>query len=737
MFIKAMRFPGLMMPVLIIAFLCLLSGCGTGGLSDAPSAATGAGTGTGGTTTTPPAAGISLGTDAVTVKSNNSDSATITAIALDSSNAVIEGATISFSATGGAISAASAKTDASGQAVIKFSSGTLDQSNQVVTITATASGKTAQIPVQVVGSTLTMSEPATLPSDGSATATLTVLAKNAGDVPVRNVNVTLTVSGAGNVAFSATSGTTDLNGKLRDAAGNEVTVSGTLAGTATATATGMGTTASLDYTVTGPAVGVFSITSPTADPASCSTASTIDVEVTVPNVTATPNVTFATTLGLWDGTAAVKNVAVNPVTKKAKATLSSTLAGFATVQAYDPLVPATTDSMGVAFYAPATAAAQISLQSDVSVLGLSTGGVSKTTTLKAKVRTAGGVAPVGNAPVAFSIADPTGGGESISPVVAYTDASGLATATFTSGSASSGATGVKINAQVVGSTPAVTAPQISIVIGGTAGSVVIGLGSKITVLNTTTYSLPMSVLVADSSGSAVPGAAVSLNLWPVQYSSGVWYNSIDYDPDNPTKVLYKSYVTGTFDNDDVNEDTIKGAAEKSDPYGALRPPNSAAGDLPATVTTDANGVANFNLIYLKGSAAWIRDRIRASTLVLGTETNSSITFTLPAERTEAEAGELPNATYPVDLTVTATAGSTVTYTMPAWNSDYVVAPATPTYSTSSIYSTITTAPPTGTPPVYTFTAPAGVTAGTVYHDFVTASDGGTTSATSWIRIVAR
>jgi hypothetical protein len=729
MFIKAMRLPGLMMPALIIAFLCLLSGCGgTGGLADAPASSSGGSSGGG--SSTPAVAAISLGTSAVTVKSDNSDIATITATALDSSNAVIAGATISFSATGGVISASSANTDAGGQAVIKFSSGTLDQSNQVVTITATASGKTAQIPVQIVGSTLTLtSTTVNLPSDRSATATLTVLAKNAGGGPVRNVPVILSLTGAGKVVLSATTGTTDLAGKLRDAAGNEVTVSGTLAGTATVTAQGMGTTSSLNYTVTGPAVGIFSITSPTADPASCSTASTIDVEVTVPNEITTPNVNFATTLGVWDGTSAVKTVAVNPATKKAKATLSSVLAGFATVQAYDPLVPATTDSMGVAFYAPAAAAAQISLQSGVSVLGLSTGGISKTTTLTANVRTALG-APVGNAPVAFSIVNPTGGGESILPVVAYTDAAGRATATFTSGSVSSGATGVKINAQVVGT--AVTAPQISIVIGGTAGSVVIGMGSKITVLSTTTYSLPMSVLVADSSGSAVPGAVVSLKLWPAQFSSGVWYNSLANDPANPTKVLYKPYVTGTFDNDDLNEDTIKDAAEKSDPDGALRPPNSAAGDLPATVTTDANGVANFNLVYLKGSAIWIRDRIRASTLVLGTETTSSITFALPAERTEAVAGELPNATYPVDLTVTATAGSTVTYTMPAWNSDYVVAPATPTYSTSSPNSTINSATR-----FYTFTAPAGVAAGTVYHDFITASDGGATFSTSWIRIVAR
>ena len=80
MFRKATRFPGLMMPVLIIAFLCLLSGCGTGGLTDAPSAATGAGTGTGGTTTTPPtAASISVKTSSVSVKSDDSETADVTA----------------------------------------------------------------------------------------------------------------------------------------------------------------------------------------------------------------------------------------------------------------------------------------------------------------------------------------------------------------------------------------------------------------------------------------------------------------------------------------------------------------------------------------------------------------------------------------------------------------------------------------------------------------------------------
>jgi hypothetical protein len=726
--------------ILTACMLAVLISCGVG---DGGSAAAGGGT-NGGTTdgTTPPtptatAAFIGLGTDTVTVKSDDSNYATITATVLDDKSAVIEDIFVTFSASCdplsascGTLSASSVKTNADGKASITFRSGTLDQSNRVITINATASGKSAltPIPIQVVGSTLTMTSSTTvdIPSDGTATSTLTVTAKNAGGVPVYNVPVTLSVTGTGNVTLSPTTGKTDQSGNI------SVTVTGALAGTATVKAEGLGAAAEYNYTVSGPAVGTFGITSPTVDPASSSTASTLTVEVTVPDATVTPNVTFATSLGSgsWDGPIdLIVTKVVDPATKKASAVLQSSRAGTARVQVYDSAAPSTKDFLDVVFYAPATEAAQVFLQSDVSVLGLSTGGIGKTTTLRATVWTslATGNQPVGNAPVAFSIANPTGGGEFVSPVVAYTDAAGLATATFTSGTASSGAAGVTINAQVAGSgPPALTAPPISIVIGGTAGSVVIGMGSKITVLNTTTYALPMSVLVADSDGNPVPGAIVSLGLWPAQYSSGVWF--LDASPTEGEP--YAPYITGTFNNEDVNQNLIRDPGEDLNGDGSLTPPNSAAGTVPATVTTAANGVANFDLVYLKGSAVWIRDRIRATTLALGTETSSSITFTLPAEKTEYEAGDLPNSPYPIGLTVAATAGSTVSYLLPAFVPQY----GTATYTTSSIYSTINS-----TARVYTFTAPAGVTAGTVFDDFITASRVGVNprSATVWVRIVAQ
>jgi hypothetical protein len=47
------------------------------------------------------------------------------------------------------------------------------------------------------------------------------------------------------------------------------------------------------------------------------------------------------------------------------------------------------------------------------------------------------------------------------------------------------------------------------------------------------------------------------------------------------------------------------------------------------VTTDANGLANFTLTYAKQYSVWIKDEIKASTTVLGTETTSILPLPLP------------------------------------------------------------------------------------------------------------
>jgi hypothetical protein len=217
-------------------------------------------------------------------------------------------------------------------------------------------------------------------------------------------------------------------------------------------------------------------------------------------------------------------------------------------------------------------------------------------------------------------------------VIVYTDDFGVATSTFTSGSLSSDNEGVTIEAFVVGK-PLVT-DEVSIKIGGTAGSVFIGRSTVINSINNgTAYSLPMSVLVADSSGNAIAGARVSLSVWPRNYQRGIWLPGdeecpLQYwgsgDAENPGS---------SIPNEDTNRNLIldTNPPEDQNGDGELTPPNSAAGSLPSTISADENGVGEFNLVYLKSSAAWIEVEVTASTLVLGTETQSTYVFFLPYE----------------------------------------------------------------------------------------------------------
>jgi len=146
----------------------------------------------------------------------------------------------------------------------------------------------------------------------------------------------------------------------------------------------------------------------------------------------------------------------------------------------------------------------------------------------------------------------------------------------------------------------------------------------------------------------VSGAQVSLSLWPTRYATGCWVEVDDECvPGDCPDPLYAPYPNEDANRNlildvDAGEDT---GANPGHGDGQLTPPSSAAGSVPSTVTTDENGVANFNLVYLKASAAWIEDEIRASTLVLGTETQVTYTFWLGWLKTDSENCLLTNSPY--------------------------------------------------------------------------------------------
>ncbi len=249
----------------ITALFCSLMLAACGGSSDAlrnasstssTSSTTGTSTGTGTTTTTTATvvpASITAVSSVSSIPSDGSSGATITVYARNSSNDLISGVVVSFSADSGGVAVTQATTDTTGTALATLSTAG-ESTPRTITVTAKAGSLTATVKVAVVNSssaatsaaaslTLTSSA-AYILSDGSTTATISALARDGANNVLSGVPVT----------FSASSGALQVTQATTGAAG---TATGTLSagGDATVrTITVTANTASLSSTVSVPVV---------------------------------------------------------------------------------------------------------------------------------------------------------------------------------------------------------------------------------------------------------------------------------------------------------------------------------------------------------------------------------------------------------------------------------------------------------------------------------------------------
>jgi hypothetical protein len=630
--------------LLIFALAAVIGACGGSTDSEAP------------VDTSGQAASLILAASKPTVPSNNSESITITVSALDSSSAFVANVNIQMSTDTGILGSSLITTDTTGKATVTFEAGN-DPTNRTATITAatgTGGTVTAIIPIQIVGSTVTMTKSgSTLPDDGTSPVDLTITVRKSAETTdiASGVTVTMTHTGGGAVTFTPASGPTNTSGVFTTKA------AGTAAGNVTVTASALGATATTTLTVSAVAetfaidqqmLNSVIIENDTTTAMKMNT-DTLNIRVNAP--TGVTNITFATSIGEWNLTGnKVISVAVSG--GKASANLTSTQAGVASVMVYNTANPATNDSLTVAMSSGA-AAHRIDLQASPTKVPVSVGDTTGSATLTATVYDIANN-PRGGLPVLFTIINPSSGGENVSPVVAVTAEEpsgglslGQARTSFTSGSLPSGAEGIQIRASVIDTTVE-TEPvginvtdsgnDVAITIGGAAGSIAFGQATVIGELDPATYSWPMSVLVADSGGNPVQGAVITLSVWPIAWSTGVNFPCA-YDADD-------GISEGTFFNEDINENLILDAGEDgkrtyySGTFGGtdatdpstvdtlITPVNTDGGTLPSTVTTDANGVATFNLNYPKQNAIWTKVRIRATTIVQGSSTRGEINLRL-------------------------------------------------------------------------------------------------------------
>lgn len=614
---------------------------------------------------------FSVSASLTTLQSDNSDQSIITVTVLDADRVPIGDFPVNFRATGGQLSASSVLTGPEfdeegnrlpehGQARVTFQAGQVQPANQTVTISVQVDGiGTKTIPIQIVGTTITLSaDKSNLDLEKGDKGELTVSVRDSGDNPIFDAEVTaVVIPGApgnpdvpqGNARLrlianpaivqenGVLTGRTNTNGELR------IEVEPLGAGRVTVEVSSLGDRKTQTYVIDTTA-RTFAIISPASSPVALSVDQFLDV--TVRNPSGSP-VRFSTTFGNWGNGGQVVDVPVG-ADNIAVARLVGREAGVASVQVSDTADTENINraSLRVAIAAPSSSATQVVLQANPAVVEPSSGNVTNTSTLTATVRNADDQV-VGNAPVAFSIEQTTGGGEAVFPVIAFTDASGVATTTFSSGTLSSSGDGVRIRAVVLSATERVE-DTVSIVIGRTSGSILIGRGTTIQATDdATSYILPMTVLVTDSNGNAVPGARVTLGSWPTRYRTGFW----TLEPCVPV-------VTGVFLNEDQNRNLILDAGEDVNGTGDITPPNSASGAVGPplneegesggsrfVVTTGQDGLAAFRLTYIKTSAVWIETEISASTTVFGSETRSTFTDWLPF--LDGEECELPDSPYNV------------------------------------------------------------------------------------------
>ncbi len=311
-----------------------------------------------------------------------------------------------------------------------------------------------------------------------------------------------------------------MNGQLA------VTVTGSAAGTPTVTATALGATGTQSFTVSSTA-NEFLITAPSNPGELTTNSGTLQFTVQVGSPIPT-SVRFSTSIGTWSvcpgGTTGTSIcivpsgsfVTIPPLS--AQATLIASAAGVATVQV-DGLNASgnvlVSDSRKVAI--SSAIAASISLQASANVLQPSSGSTSNSTTIIATVRDSN-LQPVGDSAVAFSLVNPTGGGETVSPVlvlssdgVTSTSPIGEATTTFTSGASSSSPLGVTVRGRLVGTGDGVCpADAVGAVVTGNAGAYITGSIDNTGTLTVTAVTSGTLVVGQTLTGSGIPtGTAIT------------------------------------------------------------------------------------------------------------------------------------------------------------------------------------------------------------------------------------
>lgn len=611
-------------------------------------------------------ASLMVNSSSTTLNADGTSSLTLTLYALTSGNASVAGATINLAATNGVIlSAPSVVTTASGATVTMIAASS-DQTNRISTVTASCSGCAAasvSTQVTVVGASITLANSgSTSLIVGGVTSTLSATVKSFSGAPLVGIPVSFSVTDILILGVGQSSATTNSSGVA------SVAVSGVGSGTAIVNVSALGNAKPQTYTSGVPAA-VLTVISPVNNSVMVTSDPAPGVEhpqiITVSAPTGATAITFTANRGKFS-VSGTNSQTVAVASGTASASLTVEQSGTTTVTLTDNLIPVHSANLTLVVSPPVSAANKILLAASKTTLPISVvGGSQNSLTLTARAVKSNGTTDeaVANVPIEFAMTGGPGAGEFLTPALAYTNASGDATATFTSGTAASISNGISVSAKKQGtSVQTGTSPSnnnVLLTIGGQALSVAFGPASVLgESSDKTLYIQAYSVQVTDANNNPVANQVVTLRLRPVAFSLGVactvtaTYCSEDYNGNGSLDAGEDGVRIPTTDaTAGTCPITAAGVAAASLLVGTgtadalLTPANSDGGSVPSTVTTDASGVAAFNLTYLKGSAIWDVDKLTATVSSVGTETSKSTIFRLAPSKPDFDACNLPASPY--------------------------------------------------------------------------------------------
>ncbi len=552
------------------------------------------------------------------------DTVTISAVVKDSNNVALASAPVSFSATSGNITAASARTNTSGVATATFTAGA-NRSNRQATVSVRSGSASGSVMLDIVGTVLSYSGVTTVPLNG--VATLPIKAVDSRGTPISGFPVTVT-SSLGNGLSSATLVTDSLGTAA-------VTYTATIAGADTLAFSGSGSAVAPVVQVSAAA---FSFVTPVANtqiPVTTSRAVTVQyLSANVPQAGKTVN--FAATAGVVTPISAVTNGA-----GQVTVSISSLTASPAVIQASVP-ADAVQATLPVVFVAQTPA--KLVLQVSPTAIGPNpTGSNSQQAQLVASVTDANGN-PVTGATVTFNrLADPSGG--NLSQASTATDASGQATVQYIAGASTTANNGVQIRATVLGA-PTVFG-DASVTVNQSALFIALGTGNTISNLDPQTYKKDWVVYVTDSNGVAVPNINLTIKILPIDYRKGTLVfggGSWGYDFVTPGRFFL-------CQNEDANYNGILDPSEDFNGNGSLQPGNVISLTTAQTPTAAATGIARtgtdgratISLLYAESYWPWVKVKLIAQAVVSGTESSTEAQFIIDALSTDVTSASNPPA----------------------------------------------------------------------------------------------